>query len=726
MRPYFQDRVALNSPQNIQHLKQQCRTLEDVKVQTTNFKESTNSYVDIIGPELTFSRSNKSRVYTAKPKLEEILADTESTRDITSLRTSKPTVPISTTSSDNKDQRKDNKWAEWLAIVKNFYSTSQVAPLLVNKSDDHRPFIRVVINNTPVDALLDTGATQTVLGKKGLRMILDMDIDVEYHAVNCQATTADGVTQRVIGEVLLPVVLNVDFVNKSYKIAANHVSNNEFICSIRTENDLTAKQKQRLDSVVNKFKDISSTDRLGYTHLVEHRIEVTEPERFRQRSFPMSPYMRDNLNKEIDKMLELGIIKPSKSPYSSNRLTNKVTQNPELHPNLCLKDGRLYQLIKNRHNLDTNFKEWKLVVPRGSRLEVLKECHDDPSAAHFGCSKTYSRVIDTYYWPGLKHDVKKYVYKCEICNQQKVSQLGRIGLMGAPKDITEPFRLISLDIAGPFPKSMSNHSYILVAIDWFTKFTFIHPMRRATAKEICTYVEKNIFTTFGVPQILVMDNGSQFISKEFKGLLKKYNITNTWYNAKFHPQVNNVERSNRVIGTAIRSYRKDNQRHWDSLIPQISYAINTSVHEVTGYTPDLLTFGRQVPISGDYYGDINSKADTPFVFAGRETLMSELEKLPEIYRDVAKRISLSYQRNKKYYDLRKRNIEFEVGDTVYKRNYVLSNAGNYFSAKLAPKFIKCTITKKLSPIIYELRDETGKNIGRYHVKDLKQSLNDRD
>lgn len=403
------------------------------------------------------------------------------------------------------------------------------------------------------------------------------------------------------------------------------------------------------------------------------------------------------------------------------KMLTRVQEKPEMFPEWYIENNRLYKYKKNKHNLDTNFREWKLVIPKYDRLKILKECHDDPLSSHFGCNKTYHRVCEKYYWPSVKHDVKKYVYKCEVCNQQKVSQLGRIGLMGAPKNINQPFQLLSLDISGPYPKSKKNNRYLLVAVDWFTKFTFIHPMKRATATEICDYVEKNIFLTFGVPQILVMDNGTQFTSKRFKDLLSKYSITHTWYNAKFHPQVNNVERSNRVIGTAIRSYIKDNQRLWDENIPQIANAINTSVHEVTGYSPAMLTFGRLIPVSANFYGKIDSKRNTPTEFENRNKLVSELQRLPDLYKDVAKRILQSYQKNQKYYNLRKRNIEFNVGDTVYKKNYVLSDAGNYFSAKLAPKFIKCFVHKKISPLIYELVDEQNKKLGRYHIKDLKEA-----
>lgn len=156
-------------------------------------------------------------------------------------------------------------------------------------------------------------------------------------------------------------------------------------------------------------------------------------------------------------------------------------------------------------------------------------------------------------------------------------------------------------------------------------------------------------------------------------------------------------------------------------IPQIASAINSAVHEVTQYSPNFLVFGRNVPIDGNYYGHIKNKNCSPHDFTNRDNLVTELNKLPDLYLKVAEKIKLSYERSKTHYNLRKRNVEFNVGDIVYKKNYILSDASKFFSAKLAPRFIKCKVLKKISPLIYELLDENDKNVGRYHIKDLKQS-----
>ena len=69
--------------------------------------------------------------------------------------------------------------------------------------------------------------------------------------------------------------------------------------------------------------------------------------------------------------------------------------------------------------------------------------------------------------------------------------------------------------------------------------------------------------------------------------------------------------------------------------------------------------------------------------------------------------------------MRRRDLSFQVGDLVWRRNKVLSNAGINFSAKLAPRFILSSVRKKISNLVYVLVDENGTNAGRWHIKDLK-------
>lgn len=103
-----------------------------------------------------------------------------------------------------------------------------------------------------------------------------------------------------------------------------------------------------------------------------------------------------------------------------------------------------------------------------------------------------------------------------------------------------------------------------------------------------------------------------------------------------------------------------------------------------------------------------------------ENKANALKQLATITSDVTKRMMRAYKLNKKYYDKNKVSMSFNVGDTVYRRNFVLSDAAKNFSAKLAPKYVKCSVVEKISDLAYKLKDEYGHQ-GIYHIKDIKNA-----
>lgn len=145
--------------------------------------------------------------------------------------------------------------------------------------------------------------------------------------------------------------------------------------------------------------------------------------------------------------------------------------------------------------------------------------------------------------------------------------------------------------------------------------------------------------------------------------------------------------------------------------------MNNSVNEATGYTPSFLVFGRELVTCGTHYVDNDLGAEV--LFLPRDVYADNLGCLSEIFNKVQSKLWHAHVKNTSHYNLRRKSVEFNIGDIVMKRAYVLSDKDKYFSKKLAPKFIKCRIVDKKSPLVYVLADMSGKNIGTWHIKDLK-------
>ena len=86
----------------------------------------------------------------------------------------------------------------------------------------------------------------------------------------------------------------------------------------------------------------------------------------------------------------------------------------------------------------------------------------------------------------------------------------------------------SLDIVGPFPKAAGNKRFLVVGIDYFTKWVKAEPLANIRDVDVKRFVWKNIVTRFGIPHSLISDNGLQFDSKAFRRYYCKLGIMNRY------------------------------------------------------------------------------------------------------------------------------------------------------------------------------------------------------
>ncbi|KAG5869542.1 hypothetical protein JTB14_018674 [Gonioctena quinquepunctata] len=382
---------------------------------------------------------------------------------------------------------------------------------------------------------------------------------------------------------------------------------------------------------------------------------------------------------------------------------NKLKESSVSAPILATPDfSKLFTIQCDASDVSVGCVLTQVIVPKSKRSEVFESCHADPQSAHLGVFQTLNRLRELYYFPRMLQEVKKYVRKCNVCAAQKVENSARPGLMGQPKKVHFPWQYVSVDILGQLPRSKDGFSYLLMVSDYFTKYSLLHPLKKATDPLIEKFLEDQVFLIYGAPQILACDNGVQFTGHVFRRLAGRYEVK-IFYNCKYHPQVNAVELVNRVVGAAIRSYLKNNDhRSWDREVHKIAFAIRTAVHE------------------GSFHGRIQPPGDISFE-EDRRKYGEEIDKLSDLYLDVRSRLSGAYVENSRQYNLRKRPGEnYQVGDKVWKKNHVLSNAAGGLAAKLAPAYVLCTVHRVILPLVYQLVDKDGKNVGKYHMKDLKR------
>ncbi|XP_061337794.1 uncharacterized protein LOC133284742 [Gastrolobium bilobum] len=178
--------------------------------------------------------------------------------------------------------------------------------------------------------------------------------------------------------------------------------------------------------------------------------------------------------------------------------------------------------------------------------QILWHCHASDYGGHFGGNRTTHKVLQSgYYWPTLFKDAKDFVERCEKC--QKTGNISRRDEMPLNSIMeVELFDLWGIDFMGPFPSSYSNQ-YILVAVDYVSKWVEAVALPTNDAKVVVNFLRKNIFTRFGVPRAIISDGGTHFCNKQFDNLLAKYGVKHK-VATPYHPQTSGqVEVSKREL-----------------------------------------------------------------------------------------------------------------------------------------------------------------------------------
>ena len=138
---------------------------------------------------------------------------------------------------------------------------------------------------------------------------------------------------------------------------------------------------------------------------------------------------------------------------------------------------------------------------------VLREVHEGVCGNHSGARSLVHKVIRAgYYWPNMQADAKAYVKVCDQCQQ----------FSNVPKQPSEYltsmmapwlFAQWELDILGSFPLGTRQMKFLVVGIDYFSKWVEAKSLANITQQNVKNFVWKSIVCRFGVPKVLVSDNG---------------------------------------------------------------------------------------------------------------------------------------------------------------------------------------------------------------------------
>jgi hypothetical protein len=161
------------------------------------------------------------------------------------------------------------------------------------------------------------------------------------------------------------------------------------------------------------------------------------------------------------------------------------------------------------HCLNVNTED----ISKERKQKIISEMHNCPIGGHQGIQRTIQRIKLYLSWPGLDQDVTQYIKRCIICQLNKDTRLD-IKLPLTTTDMkAAPWEKIYLHIMGPLPVTEAGMKFILKCQDNLNKYLIASPLLGQTADEVTDAFVKNIVLTYGIPNEIVMDQGTNFMSE---------------------------------------------------------------------------------------------------------------------------------------------------------------------------------------------------------------------
>ena len=341
--------------------------------------------------------------------------------------------------------------------------------------------------------------------------------------------------------------------------------------------------------------------------------------------------------------------------------------------------------------------ERRLCVPSDSavKTELLSEAHSSPFSMHPGSTKMYQDLKRVYWWRNMKREVAEFVSKCLVCQQVKAPRQKPAGLL-QPLSIPEwKWENVSMDFITGLPRTLRGFTVIWVVVDRLTKSAHFVPGKSTyTASKWAQLYMSEIVRLHGVPVSIVSDRDARFTSKFWKGLQTAMG-TRLDFSTAFHPQTDGqTERLNQVLEDMLRACALEFPGSWDSHLHLMEFAYNNSYQATIGMAPFEALYGKccRSPVC---WGEVGEQR-----LMGPELVQSTNEAIQKI----RSRMHTAQSRQKSYADVRRKDLEFEVGDKVFLKVAPMRGVLRFERrGKLSPRFVgPFEILERIGPVAYRL------------------------
>jgi len=316
---------------------------------------------------------------------------------------------------------------------------------------------------------------------------------------------------------------------------------------------------------------------------------------------------------------------------------------------------------------------------------TLQEVHEGICSIHASGHMVARKIQRAgYFWMTLEKDCIDYVRKCHKCqvhNDKVNAPPTTLFNLASPW----PFAMWGIDVIGPVnPKASNEHRFILVAIDYFTKWVEANSYAHVTQKVVKRFIEKDLICRYGLPEKIMTNNAHNFNGKAIVELCTKWKIKHS-NSSPYRPKMNGVvEAANKNIKKIIQKMVVT-YKDWYEMLPFALHTYRTAVRTSTGATLYSLVYGMEAVMP--------LEVEIPSLRVLMDSELEEAEWAKVRYEQLnmisEKRITaichhqLYQKRMVKAYDKKVRPRMFQEGDLVLKK--LLALPGENLS-KWAPNY----------------------------------------
>ncbi|XP_042613167.1 uncharacterized protein K02A2.6-like [Cyprinus carpio] len=300
----------------------------------------------------------------------------------------------------------------------------------------------------------------------------------------------------------------------------------------------------------------------------------------------------------------------------------------------------------------------RVIIPSAGRSEVLNQLHQ----CHPGVSRMKALARSYVWWPKMDQDVERLVKTCRICQEHRnVPAVAPLHPWNWPE---KPWQRLHVDYAGPFMGKM-----FLILIDAHSKWIDGYPVNSATSAATIECLRTS-FSNHGLPELIVSDNATCFVSAEFKEFLKKNGVRHVT-SAPYHASSNGlVERAVQIVKGMLKKCAEGTMA---TKLARVLFSYRITPQTTTGLSPAELLHGRKLRCSLDF-----------------------------IHPDLTGKIQEQQQKQRVHHDKKTHARSLGVGDPVLVRNFTYG-----------PKWIPGHIETVTGPLSYKVMLGDGRVVRRH-------------